>query len=118
MLPARYTHDIPQPVQLDVHRADGLFARKVTIPEAGTFVPQHSHVYPHLTLLAFGSMRVWAGDELLGEFTAPQALTIAAGVKHTMMALTSPAVFFCCHNTMRTGDVEELEKHEFPPSDD
>ena len=114
-LPAAYDFALDRPpAQVTVAEADGVHVAQITIPTAGTYVPQHSHRYEHLTMLATGSMRVWVEDELVGDFTAPAPITIPAERKHTFLALTDGVVFHCIHNVSRTGKVEELERHQLP----
>ena len=113
ILPVHVTFDIPPATQTTFSMEDGVAIVQIVIPQAGTYVPQHSHTYAHTSMLAVGKMRVWAGDECLGDFAAPRAVKIEAGVKHTMMALTNGVVWYCIHNIDRTGVVEELEHHEF-----
>ena len=114
MLPERYTHDVEQPMQVEISMTDGVFIKQIVIPKAGTYVPQHSHTYDHTSMLAVGTMRVWADGLPLGDFDAPKPIQIKAGVKHTMLAMTDGVVFYCIHNVARTGEVDELEHHEFP----
>lgn len=107
---------VEQPTETIISLVDGICIKSIRIPVAGTLVPQHSHVYDHVTMLAVGSMHVWAGDMYVGTFHAPQHLTIPGGVKHRFQSLTDGVVFFCIHNASRTGQVEELEQHELPGS--
>ena len=102
------------PVQVTVSEADGVHVAAITIPQAGTYVPQHSHAHEHLTMLAVGAMRVWVESELVGDFAAPFPLRIPGGRKHTFLALTDGVVFYCIHNIARTGAVEVLGRHELP----
>ncbi len=107
-----------QPTQQGVAQADGVFVRRLHIPDEDSYVPQHSHRYDHLTMLAVGSMRVWQDGVLRGDFAAPAEIVIPAGAKHVFLTLTPGVTFYCIHNTGRCGAVEELEQHELPCSGD
>ena len=114
-LPTAYNFSIEKPaVQLEVAEADGIHVTQITIPAMGTYVPQHSHVYEHLTMLATGEMRVWVEGQIVGDFKAPAPIRIPAEKKHTFLALTDNVTFYCLHNVSRTGVVQELERHELP----
>ena len=63
-----------------------------TIPKAGTYVPQHSHTYDHLSLLASGAMRAWCDGVHLGDFHAPAEIRIVAHAKHIFMALADETI--------------------------
>ncbi len=93
--------------------ADGIEVLQMVIPVAKTFVPQHTHTYDHLSMLAKGSVVVWAGDVTLGVFRAPAGITIRAGVKHLFQSLEDDTVIYCVHNTSRTGAIESVDDHHF-----
>ena len=103
-----------QPDTIEFHSVDGVFIKSMGLPKAGIVVPQHSHVYAHLSMLARGSVRVWCDDELLGDFIAPRGIHIKAGAKHTFVSLEPDTLIYCIHNVSRTGEVEILERHELP----
>jgi len=85
---------------------DNIFIKQMLLKRIGTFVPQHSHSYEHASMLAYGSVRVWQNDELVGDFKAPVPINIPAGVKHTFMNLEPNTVVYCIHNIERTGVVD------------
>lgn len=91
-------------------RADGLFVKQMHILKAGTRVPQHAHVYDHLTMLATGSVRVWKDGALDGDYIAPTGIMIAAGIKHTFEALEDDTVAYCIHAA--TGEVPIMAEHQ------
>ncbi len=115
-IPGALDFGVPQPIQTVVSEADGVLVRQIVIPQAGSVVPQHSHVHAHTTMLAAGLMRAWADGVLLGEFTAPVPLHIPARVAHTFLTLSDGVVFYCIHRTDRTGAVQEARRHELPGS--
>lgn len=113
------THKIPtglvaaeqQPPVVEIHMADEVFIKQMLIAKAGTFIPQHTHTYDHTSMLAVGRVRVWAGDAEPHDYTAPTGFLIAAGVKHTFLALEDNTIVYCIHNVSRTGEVDILDEH-------
>ena len=110
-------HAANQPVSIEIKLTDDLFVKTATVADAGTIIPTHAHRYDHITLLAYGSMRIVAGDEMLGDFTGPVGVLIKAGVKHTMTTLTDGVVFACIHALRGTDGVEIDETHELELED-
>ncbi|HXU78627.1 MAG TPA: hypothetical protein VN794_18770 [Methylomirabilota bacterium] len=98
------------PVDLDhweFHCVDGIFIKQMHLKNAGTYVPQHEHKYAHNSMLAAGSVRVWREKQWHGDFKAPTAILIEAGVKHTFLSLEPDTIVYCIHNTSRSnGQVE------------
>ena len=97
------------PIELkkwEIVTVDGVFIKQMAMPLKGIFVAQHSHTYDHVSMLATGSVKVYANDEELGVFTAPCAITIKAGVKHTIESLEPNTVIYCIHNLHGRDDVE------------
>ena len=92
--------------------ADGIWTAHITVADAKTVLPQHSHAFDHLTLLATGSVRVSRADAEPMEYTAPAGIFIPAGVKHLFETLTPDVVLACIHNTMRAGHVEVVDEHQ------
>ncbi len=105
---------VEQPVEVQISMADDVFIKQISIPKAGTLVPQHSHHFDHTSLLAVGSLRIWQDGAWLGDFRAPVPVHIRAGVQHQMQALEDGTVFYCVHNTARAGYVEVLEEGALP----
>jgi len=108
---------VNQPVSVDIKLTDDLFIKTAVVADAGTVIPTHAHTYDHVTLLAYGSMRVVAGDAVLGEFIGPVGILIRAGIKHTMTTLTPGVVFACIHAVHGTDNVEIDEMHELELED-
>jgi hypothetical protein len=106
-----------QPVSTEIKLTDDLFIKTAVVADAGTIIPTHAHTYDHVTLLAYGSMRVVAGDEALGDFTGPVGILIKARVKHTMTTLTPGVVFACIHALHGTDGVEIDAMHELEMED-
>lgn len=78
------------------HFGGGTYAKETHIP-AGIELQQHVHPHAHLSILAAGRVLVVAGDQE-AEYVAPACITIAAGVRHRVVALTD-AVWYCIHAT-------------------
>ena len=89
--------------------ADGVFVKQMVVPHAQTIVPQHAHAYAHLTMLAKGSMEVWAEATFLGRFQATAPIYIEANVKHSFLTLEDDTIAYCIHRTDRTGAIEIAE---------
>lgn len=92
-------------------QADGVFVKQMFIEEAGTLVPQHSHVYDHLSMLATGSIRIWEDGVLKGDKVAPAAIFIKANVKHKFLSLRDKTIIYCIHK-LRGPSVEIAEEHQ------
>lgn len=99
-----------QPYGVEVTTADGVFVKQMFIPDALTIVPQHSHAYDHLSLLATGAVRAWADGELIGDQMAPYPFHIKAGVKHTFQSLVPGTTIYCIHR-LHGGKVEVKSEH-------
>jgi quercetin dioxygenase-like cupin family protein len=104
-----------QPHGVEIHMADGIFIKQMIVPKAGTYVPQHSHTWDHVSMLAVGSIRVWKDGVLDGDYTAPTGIMIKAGVEHTFLALVDQTILYCVHNIGRTGEVEIIKEHQIVP---
>lgn len=102
-----------QPPEWEYLAPDGIFIKQMFLKDSGTVVPQHSHVYDHVSMLAVGSVRAWADEVLLGEFKAPYPIHIKARVKHTFLTLEPNTLIYCVHN-VRTQKVEIHEEHQLP----
>ena len=74
----------------------GIFLKTWSVSDAGTVLPQHSHEFPHLSLIVRGSVRVQCGDNDLGEFHAPATIKIAAHTFHTFLTLTDGVLSRAC----------------------
>jgi quercetin dioxygenase-like cupin family protein len=101
-----------QPEGVELRMADGIFIKEMRIAKAGTLIPQHSHRYDHTSMVARGAVRVWQGEDELGEFKAPCGLFIKGGEKHLFLALEDETIVYCIHNLAHSGTVEILEEHD------
>lgn len=100
-----------QPTATEIKIADNLFVKQYVVLKADTWLPQHSHTYSHVSMIATGAVRVWADGKPLGEFRAPSGVVIEAGVKHTFLTLEDNTTIYCIHDISRTGEVEVAEEH-------
>ena len=84
----------------------GVYAKELSIPK-GFVLVSHRHLYDHLSILASGTISLTYGNETI-TMTGPAALTILAGLEHTIEAITD-AVWFCIHPTDETdaGKIDE-----------
>lgn len=88
---------------------DGLFIKQMLIKQKNVLVPQHKHKYPHHSMLAAGSVRVWCDGEYKGDYTAPKAIFIKENSWHEFLSLEPNTIIYCIHRIDRTGEVEVLE---------
>lgn len=76
----------------------GIYIKTWTVPDRGTLLPQHAHEFDHISFVVSGVVRVWAGDEQLGDFAGPRAVKIVAGVFHRFLTLSDGVTIACIHN--------------------
>jgi quercetin dioxygenase-like cupin family protein len=100
-----------QPEYVEHYTADNVYIMQINIPKKDSLVPQHSHAYDHMTILAKGSVRIWEDGVDKGIRTAPSSIFIKAGVKHTFCTFEDDTLLYCIHNISRTGKVEIAEEH-------
>lgn len=78
------------------------WVKQMIFEKAGDVQTGHAHLFDHQTLLAAGSVEVWANGETT-KFVAPTIIYIKAGVRHGMIALEDGTVVYCIH-PLRDGD--------------
>jgi quercetin dioxygenase-like cupin family protein len=78
------------------------WVKQMIFENAGDVHPGHTHSHDHQTLLAKGSVEVWANG-ITTVFTAPTIIYIKAGVQHGMVAQEAETVIYCIH-PLRDGD--------------
>ena len=98
-----------QPISSDVLIADEVWAKPFRVPDAHTFLPQHSHSYGHVSVIVRGSVRVACEGMIIGSIKAPGAIVIEAKKKHMFETLEDDTIILCCHNIR---DGETIEIHE------
>jgi quercetin dioxygenase-like cupin family protein len=87
-----------QPEQVDIAIYAGVFVKTWSVRDAGTWLPQHAHEHPHLTLVMRGTVRAWRGEEMLGDYRAPGVVQIPANTPHNFLTLTPDVALACIHN--------------------
>ncbi len=103
-----------QPRVLDFAEAPGLFVKSIFLPKEGSLVPQHSHKYGHLTMLAVGEIYVWKDGVPQGRQKAPASIYIPPHTKHTFATLMDNCLIYCIHRLkMDEQEPELLSEHEF-----
>jgi len=86
----------PETVSLMVY--DGIYAKTWKVPDRGTLLPQHAHEWSHISYIVSGVVRVWCGDDMLGDFVGPCAIKIPARALHNFLTLSDNVVILCIHN--------------------
>lgn len=99
-----------QPVQTNLKMCEGLFVKHM-IFAADSYIPQHSHSSPHLSVLATGAIKAWKDGEFLGTFHAPAGLVIEAHAKHLFLALEPNTTILCVHRVDDDGEPDIHEEH-------
>ena len=101
-----------QPPQVSFEMVDGIAVVSTKFAHAGTYMPQHSHKFAHISVLATGKVAIWKDGQYFDTFTAPKQIVIDANVKHLFQALTDDVLILCVHNVSRTGEIEISEEHQ------
>lgn len=101
-----------QPISTDIYMADGVFAKTMVIQKADTLVPQHSHTFPHMSVLVRGSVRVWKDGCEIGDYVAPDGIFIPAKSKHTFRSLEDNTIILCVHDIGTAESVSIHEEHQ------
>lgn len=84
-----------------------LFSRQMYFEKAGDIEQGHTHPFDHLTLLAFGSLKVVAnGQETI--FKAPNMIYIHKDVNHELTALEDNTVAYCIHALRDGNGVDDI----------
>jgi hypothetical protein len=96
--PPGYPRHMSQPEGQEATLYGDVWVKPWVMPAAGMFVPQHAHTYPHVSVIAAGSVRVWQGGHDMGVTKAPGVVRIPARVKHEFEVLEDGTTIFCVHN--------------------
>jgi hypothetical protein len=78
------------------------WVKQMIFERAGDVHPGHMHTHDHQTLLAKGSVEVWANG-VTTTFVAPTIIYIKAGIQHGMIAKQDETVIYCIH-PLRDGE--------------
>ena len=86
--------------------ATNLWLRQMHFAKAGDANEGHVHNYDHMTLLAYGSVRVHVNGNTT-DFKAPHSIFIVKGKSHFIEALEDNTIAYCVH-ALRDKDTEEI----------
>lgn len=100
------------PIETQIYEADGVWLKQIVVPKANTYLPQHSHVLGHLTMVAKGTVNVWENGEGPVRHEAPSGIYIKAGVKHLFETLADDVVLYCIHSLATDDALRVLAEHE------
>lgn len=79
-----------------------LYSRQMSFKKAGDVEQGHKHAFDHLTLLAYGSLRVTVEGKVT-DFKAPHMIYIHKDKVHELVALEDNTVAYCIH-ALRDGE--------------
>lgn len=86
---------------------DNLFSRQMVFQQVGDMEVGHTHQFNHLTLLAYGSLRVTVNGKTT-DFHAPQMIFIKADQVHELVALQAGTLAYCIHALRDGHRVEDI----------
>ena len=109
-LTALYRHP-EQPIETDLSITADLFIKSHRVPRANTILPQHSHSYAHVSVIAYGQVDVWEENTFVGTLFAPASVKIAAKRKHTFITKVDNTVILCVHRIDKDGGPEVYEEN-------
>jgi quercetin dioxygenase-like cupin family protein len=93
--------------------AGNLWIRQMLFKNSGDANDGHTHNYDHLTLLAYGSVKVYVEDKSK-VFTAPQMIFIKKGKSHHIEALEPNTVAYCVHALRDRDTADILDESQIP----
>lgn len=99
-----------QPFGETIKTVDGVFIREMNIPDNFTIVAQHIHKHDHTTMVAVGRVKVWIEGVLLGDYTAPSSIFIAADTPHMFQSQEPNTLLYCIHNLHGADEVDSKEQ--------
>ena len=105
------------PGEVEFHFTNDLYVRQISIPKRHSLIPQHAHVWDHLTFVARGQVAVTKDNVLDRVYTAPAGIEIKAGVKHSFLTLEDNTVLLCIHSLHGEKQVAVLAEHNIFPGD-
>ena len=97
-----------QPETTDLRMADGVFCKTVRVRKAHSFIPQHSHPRPHVSVVVRGAVRLWRDGALDGDYRGPVGVLIEAHVKHLFETLEDDVIMLCVHDE----EIEIEDEHQ------
>lgn len=100
--------------KIEIACVANLFSRQMHFVAVGDTEYGHTHPFDHMTLLAYGSLRVTVGDKAT-DFHAPAHIYIKAEVQHELIALEPNTVAYCIHALRNGHGVEDIIDPESIP---
>lgn len=98
----------------DLKIVDNVFVKLHYFMASGDTHEGHSHAFDHITLLAYGSVKM-VHDKGEAEYKAPHLIVTPKGVTHQFTAL-EPNTVFCCIHAIRDGDgVDDVASQDITP---
>lgn len=92
---------------VEIHIADDIFVRQMSLPLAGLAVNQHMHDYDHITMLANGAIDAWIDGVYRGTYRAPTGFIVKAGTVHHFESIEDHTVLYCIHNMTHAGTLKD-----------
>lgn len=95
------------PVQYDKRTfcTDGVAINVYLKIPKGMLLPQHSHTYPHHSLI-LGTVGLYKNGIYSGDVVGPDVVYIEAGVQHSFLAKTDGVMLACIINLHGKDEVE------------
>ena len=90
-----------------VEEKAGIYFRSILIPEAGTWVPQHTHDESHATYCGQGSAAMYVDGEFVLKVFAGHAVEVEAGKQHAFRALENYTRLTCVWDAERALRLKE-----------
>lgn len=116
-LPTEFVRAPEQPIETDLSIANGLFVKSYLVPKAMTYLPQHTHAYDHVTVVAAGSVQIWVNKAYRGQFVAPATFLVEAGQAHLFMTSANDTVLLCIHRVGADGEPEVIRENPIVPTE-
>lgn len=89
----------------DLKIVDNVFVKLHHFLHSGDTHEGHAHAFDHITLLAYGSVKM-IHDNGEAEFKAPHLIVTPKGIKHQFIALEAETVFCCIHAVREKEDID------------
>lgn len=90
-----------------------LWTRQMYFAKAGDANEGHTHNYDHITLLAYGSVKVHVEGNI-SEFKAPSMIYIQKGKSHFIEAIEDGTVAYCVHALRDKNTEDILDPEQIP----
>jgi len=91
----------------DFKIVDNVFVKMHLFNNVGDTHEGHTHAFDHITLLAYGSVKM-VHDNGEAEYKAPHLIVTPKGIKHQFTALEPNTVFACIHAIREQDDLDAI----------